>query len=148
MNISPNRLERYYERYEFTTRHMLSSSDCESQSIAELLELEPDAHQQLLQLWCGYTEPKGGLELRTAIADLYEKRTCPHDVLVCSSAQEGLFLFYHAVLLPGDHVIVETPCYEPGLELARSAGADVSPWPRRWERGWAHDLDELRELVR
>lgn len=33
MNLPPFRIERYYERYEFTTRYMLSSSDCELRSI-------------------------------------------------------------------------------------------------------------------
>jgi aspartate/methionine/tyrosine aminotransferase len=37
MEVSPFRIERYYARYEFTTRYMLSSSDCESRTIGELL---------------------------------------------------------------------------------------------------------------
>ena len=51
-------------------------------------------------------------------------------------------------LAPGDHVIVETPCYGSAIELARSTGADVSLWQRRYEDGWAHDLDELERLLR
>jgi hypothetical protein len=39
---------------------MLSSSDCESRTIGALLELEPGAHERLLETWCGYTEPPGG----------------------------------------------------------------------------------------
>ena len=47
---------------------MLSSSDCQSRTIAELLELEPDAHERLLECWCGYTESPGAPALRRAIA--------------------------------------------------------------------------------
>ena len=68
MELEPFRIERFYARYEFTTRYMLSSSDCESRTIAELLELEPDAHERLLRDWCGYTESEGAPELREAIA--------------------------------------------------------------------------------
>ena len=40
----PFRIEKFFERYEFTTRYTLSSSDCESQPIGHLLGLEPGAH--------------------------------------------------------------------------------------------------------
>jgi len=140
MDVGPFRIERYYARYEFTTRYMLSSSDCESRTIESLLELEPDAHAKLLSTWCGYTESPGAPELRAAIAGCYE-RISPDEVIVTSCAEEGIFLVYHALLRAGDHGIVETPCYESALELARSTGADVSPWDRRYEEGWVHDLD-------
>jgi aspartate/methionine/tyrosine aminotransferase len=147
VELSPFRIERFYAQYEHSTRFMLSSSDCESRTIAELLALEPDAQQRLLQCWCGYTEPPGGPDLRQAIAALYE-RTGAAEVVATSCAEEGIFLLYHAVLRPGDHVIVETPCYESALEIARSTGAEVSQWRRRYEDGWAHDLGALARLIR
>ena len=147
MDVKPFRIERYYGRYEFTTRYMLSSSDCESRTIEELLALEPDAHARLLATWCGYTESPGAAELREAIAALYE-RVDPDDVIVTSCAEEGIFLINNALLGPGDHAIVETPCYESALELARGSGAEVTEWRRRYEDGWAHDLDALAGAVR
>jgi len=54
----------------------------------------------------------------------------------------------HALLRTGDHVIVETPCYESALQVAKSTGAQVSRWERRYEDGWAHDLDALAGLIR
>jgi len=147
MDVNPFRIERYYAQYEFTTRYMLSSSDCESRTIEEVLALEPDAHDRLLSTWCGYTESPGAPELREAIAGLYE-RIDPDDVIVCSCAEEGIFLLYHSLLGTGDHAIVETPCYESALELARSTGAGVDEWRRRYEDGWAHDFDALERSVR
>jgi hypothetical protein len=147
MELAPFRIERFYAHHEFTTRYMLSSSDCESRTIAELLELEPDAHARLLATWCGYTESAGAPELREAIAAIYDGID-PDEVIVTSCAEEGIFLLYDALLEPGDHAIVETQCYESALELARSTGAAVEEWRRRYEDGWAHDVDALRELVR
>src|SRR5437763_1831179 len=147
MDVAPFRIERYYARYEFTTRFMLSSSDCESRTIESLVALEPDAHPRLLETWCGYTESAGAPELREAIAGLYQ-RIDPDDVIVTSCAEEGIFLLHHALLRPGDHAIVETPCYQSAFELARSAGAEVSPWRRRYQGGWAHDLGALTDSVR
>ena len=53
VELAPFRIEQYYARYEFSTRYMLSSSDCESRTIGELLGLEPDAADRLREHWCG-----------------------------------------------------------------------------------------------
>jgi aspartate/methionine/tyrosine aminotransferase len=147
MDVRPFRIERYYAQHEFTTRFMLSSSDCESRTIEGVLALEPDAHARLLATWCGYTEWPGSLELRQAIVAIYDGIE-PDDVIVTSCAEEGIFLLYHALLGDGDHAIVETPCYESAFELARSTGATASEWRRRYEDGWAHDFDALERSVR
>jgi hypothetical protein len=33
VELKPFRIERFYARYEFTTRYMLSSSDCEARAL-------------------------------------------------------------------------------------------------------------------
>jgi aspartate/methionine/tyrosine aminotransferase len=147
VEIEPFAIERYYERFEFSTELMLSSSDCESLSVSELLELEPDAQRRLHELRLGYTETPGSPELRAAVAGLYE-HIDPEDVLTLAAAEEGIFVTYHALLRPGDHVVVEAPCYGSAIEVARSTGAEVSLWLRRHEDGWAHDVDALERMLR
>jgi aspartate/methionine/tyrosine aminotransferase len=147
MQIRPFAIERFYERWEFRAELMLSSSDCESRSVAELLELEPEVQERLLGMRLGYTEVPGSAELRAAVASGYE-RVAPRDTLALAAAEEGIFVAYHALLEAGDHAIVEAPCYGSAIELARSAGADVSLWQRRHEDGWEHDLDALERLLR
>jgi aspartate/methionine/tyrosine aminotransferase len=146
MQIKPFRIEQYFGKHEFTAKYLLSSSDAESRTIQELLDLEPDAQQRLLEHWCGYTESAGAPWLREVIAGIY-KRIESENVLVLSAAEEGIFVLYHALVGPGDHVIVETPCFESGLEVARSTGAEVSEWRRRFEDGWAHDVAALEKLI-
>jgi aspartate/methionine/tyrosine aminotransferase len=147
MRLAPFRIEKYYAEHEFTARYMLSSSDAESVSVADLLALEPDASERLFAQRLGYTESPGAPELRAAAASIYET-TEPDDVVVVSAAEEGIFAAYHALLRPGDHVVVETPCYESAVEVARSTGAAVSEWRRVAADGWAHDLDALARLLR
>jgi aspartate/methionine/tyrosine aminotransferase len=147
MRIRPFAIERFYERWEFAAELMLSSSDCESRGVADLLALEPDARERLLGLRLGYTEVPGSLELRSAVASRYQHAS-PGDVLTLAAAEEGIFIAYHALLAPGDHVIVEAPCYGSAIEVARSTGAEVSLWRRRHEDGWAHHVEELERLVR
>jgi len=147
VQIEPFALERFYEKWEFAAELMLSSSDCETLAVSELLALEPDAVERLLGLRLGYTEVPGSRELREAIAGRYE-RVESEDVLSLAAAEEGIFIAYHALLGPGEHAIVETPCYGAALEVARSTGAAVSLWRRRWEDGWAHDVEALERLLR
>ncbi|MGI8972748.1 MAG: aminotransferase class I/II-fold pyridoxal phosphate-dependent enzyme [Gaiella sp.] len=147
MRLPPFRIERWYERYEFTTELMLSSSDCESVTVQEVLELEPDAGARLGALTLGYTEVPGSHELRAAVAALYAI-VGPADVLTLAAAEEGIFAVEHAVLGPGDHAVVETPCYESALAVARSTGAEVDTWTRAYADGWGHDLEALERLLR
>ncbi len=146
MQIQPFRIEQYFGKYEFTAKYLLSSSDAESRTVQELLDLEPGSHERLLKHWCGYTESPGAPALREVISGMY-RGVRPEDVLVMAATEEGIFVLYHALLSPGDHVIVETPCYESALEVARSTGARVSEWPRSEENGWAHDLAALEKLI-
>jgi len=146
VQIQPFAIERFYERWEFRVELMLSSSDCEALSVADLLLLEPDSQARLHEQRLGYTEVPGSHELRSAVAGRYQHLE-PENVLTLAAAEEGIFLAYHALLIPGDHAVVEAPCYGSAIEVARSAGADVSLWQRSHEDGWAHDLDALERML-
>lgn len=147
MRWSPFKLERYFARWEFAVDHVLCASDCESMAVAELLALEPGATDRFQALWLGYTESAGAPELREAIAGLYAD-IAPSDILVHSGAEEAIFLFMHAVLEPGDHIVVHWPCYQSLAEVARGLGCEVTPWRAVASRGWALDPDDLPHLLR
>ena len=147
MQITPFRIEEYMAKYEFAAKYLLSSSDAESVTIADLLALEPGAHDAFLKHWCGYTESPGAPWLREALAPIYSS-IHSDQLIVVSAAEEAIFLFYHALLTPQDHTIVETPCYESALTVPKSTGAAVSEWRRKPENGWAHDLSAFEALIR
>jgi aspartate/methionine/tyrosine aminotransferase len=147
MKISPFKLERYFAKYEFNVDYLLCCSDCESLAIQDLLALEPDAAERFQQHWLGYTESEGGLSLRQEIGKLYTTIE-PEHVLVHTGAEEAIFLFMHATLEAGDHVIVHWPCYQSLGEVARSIGCRVTLWEAREENNWALGLDELRQHLR
>ncbi len=146
MKLPPFRIEHYYGKYEFAAEIMLSSSDAQSRPVSEIFDLEPGSRARFETQWLGYTEAPGAPYLRETIAKLY-KTTAADDVLVLASAEEGIFVLYHTLAGSGDHIIVETPCYESAIQLARSTGASVSLWQRRFEDGWAHDLRALEALI-
>jgi aspartate/methionine/tyrosine aminotransferase len=147
MELSAFQLERYFAKYEFSTKYLLCCSDCESVTIADLLSLEPDAAERFSQHWLGYTESLGATSLRQEITRLYPG-IGTEQILVHSGAEEAIFLFMNALLKPGDHIIVHSPCYQSLFEVAKSLGAEVTFWQAHEEAGWALDLDELKAAIR
>ena len=139
-------LERYFAVHEFSAKHLLCCSDCESISTGELLAMEPGAQEGLLGLRLGYTESPGSPSLRREIARTY-RFMAPENVLVCTGAEEAIYLFMHAALGRGDHIVVQAPCYQSLAAVAGSLGCKVSRWEAREEDGWAPDLRALRTLV-
>lgn len=147
MRLKEFQLERFFARHEFEARYLLCCSDCESFSIQRILSLEPGIEGEFHNQWLGYTDSKGSAQLRKEIASLY-KQIEPRQVLVHSGAQEAIFGFMNGVLDPGDHVIVESPCYQSLKELPAFAGAGVSLWALAEAGGcWKADINELERLV-
>jgi aspartate/methionine/tyrosine aminotransferase len=58
----------------------------------------------------------------------------------CSGAN---FLAIAALVGAGDHVLVERPTYDPLIGACRLMGAEVHRFDRRFENGYAIDLDDL-----
>jgi aspartate/methionine/tyrosine aminotransferase len=147
LKIPDFKLEHYFERYEFSVPHLLSSSDAEPWRLDQLLPL---ADEELRGLWdgltLGYTEVRGHPLLREAIAGLYEHVTA-EDVIVFAAAQEPIFALSNVAIQPGDHVIAVVPSYQSLYEVARSLGAEVSLVPLRPD-DWSLDLDAIRAQLR
>ena len=147
MKINPFQLERYFAHYEFSSRYLLSSSDCDGFTLKEILAL---ANSKELEQWnslsLGYTESSGLPELRAAIAGLY-KNVLPDDVFVLSPG-EANFMAMNVLLQPGDHVICMAPAYQSLYEVAKSIGCELTFWnPSSDESGWYYDPEALHQLT-
>ncbi len=140
-------LERYFSRYEFSVRHLLSSSDCETVTMGALVNRADDECRELWEaLRLGYTESPGLPLLREEIASLYSG-IGRHDVLEIVP-EEGIFLAMNALLEPGDHVIVTHPGYQSLFSLAETIGCEVTYWQPDEERGWRFDPTFVRRALR
>lgn len=141
MRLPPFELERYFAPREFVARAQLSSSDCESLSLDEVL-VHADA--EMRALWStqklGYGEYRGHPVLRDEIAKLHAG-TKSDDTLACAPA-EGILLAMGALVDSGDRVVCCAPAYQSLHEIARGAGCVVDEWP------WPFDVDRLASIVR
>ncbi len=146
MQLHPFALERYFARYEFAVRHLLSASDCDGPSLPELLALADDEVTSAWQaLRLGYTESQGLPALRAEVAawclqtldNRAPRKAVIHDsagqgatvaprspalraddVLLCAP-EEGILLMMLALVGPHDHVVSIFPGYQSLYDIAR-----------------------------
>lgn len=147
MQIQPFRLERFFAKYEFSAPYLLCCSDCEAMSLGDLLKMDPEAEAEFKDLWLGYTESLGHPVLREQIAELYNGVSADQ-VLVHTGAEEAIFNAMNALLQPGDHVIVQYPCYQSLAEVAIAIGCEVSYWRLEDGPAWKLDFDFLSDQIK
>jgi aspartate/methionine/tyrosine aminotransferase len=142
------KLERYFGKYEFAVRYLLSPSDCESISVSELLALSDAEGRRLWdELRLGYTESPGHPALRAEIARLYDSIT-PEQIVV-AAPEELILIAMHSLLRPGDHVLCAAPAYQSLYEVARALGCEVElVWLQAGEREWRLEIDKLRGRIK
>jgi aspartate/methionine/tyrosine aminotransferase len=147
MTIQPFKLERYFARYEFSVKYLLSSSDCESLGMDELLGMaSPESRAVWEGLKLGYTESQGQPLLREEAAKLYEH--IPADNVLIAAPEEAIFVAMQTLLQPGEHVIAVSPTYQSLYEIARSLGCHVTPWPlQSTPASWALDIQQLEASI-
>lgn len=153
MKIKPFQTERFFALHEFRAPYLLCASDCESLTIEELLQLAEASWKTLAEVHLGYTESQGAPALREQIAALYANLDAD-DIIELGAPEEGIFLTMHALLEPGDEVVVLTPCYDSLVNVAEYLGCKVVRWAvsqageeLEGEGGWKLELDTLARLV-
>jgi aspartate/methionine/tyrosine aminotransferase len=147
MKIEPFAIERYFAKYEFSSRYLLSCSDCEPLGLAELLAMSNETTAALWEnLTLAYTESAGHPLLRAAIAGLY--RGMEIDDVLVTVPEEGIFLLMQALLEPGDHVVCTFPAYQSLYQLAQTIGCKVTFWKPEEETGWRFDPQQLAPLFK
>jgi aspartate/methionine/tyrosine aminotransferase len=147
MKLKPFKLERYFAKYEFSVKYLLSSSDCDGLLQSELLKLADDETRKLWErLALGYTDSLGHPLLRDEISKLYQG-TSAIDCLVVVP-EEGIFIALNSILQKGDHVICTFPGYQSLYEVAEGLGCEVTRWEPEEENGWRFDPDSLEQNIR
>ncbi len=148
MKLKPFQLERYFAQYEFTAKYLLSSSDCDGLSLAEVLALATPEERAVWQNQkLGYTESLGWPALREEISTLYSGVN-PEEVVVMSPGEVN-FIYMNTLLEKTDHVICMAPAYQSLYEVVNGIGCEVSFWnPVENELNrWHYDTDQLERLV-
>jgi aspartate/methionine/tyrosine aminotransferase len=145
MQLKSFKLERFFEKFEFSAKYLLSSSDCEPLTKKELLSSASPEHLALWDnLWLGYTESKGHPLLRESIAGLYEGIDAAGVLEVIP--EEGIFIVMNTLLHPGDHMVVSFPAYQSLYQVAEARGCAVSYWTPD-SSNWEFHVARLAGLI-
>lgn len=149
MNIAPFKLERLFDKYEFSVKYLLSLSDCEPLSQSEITDLmDREDRSKWEKLSFGYTETPGGPELRRIISEISYGEIAK-DELVVAAPEELIFLTLNALLNKEDHVIVIHPHYQSLSEIPKAIGCEVSNWSmKNVDQTWRIDLEQLEQLIK
>jgi aspartate aminotransferase len=99
-----------------------------------------------------YLQTNGVPRLRELIAaKLRNKNHIPVDdpehVLVTNGGIHGVYMLCHALLEPGDEVIVPDPEWPPVVGNVLSAKGVAVPCPLHESLGWRYDFDELESKI-
>ncbi len=141
------RLEQQMLGWKKYTNMTMHESDVQPMRMSEVLALADDELSgDWENLTLKYTETNGGIKLRTEIAKLY-RGVDPSQVIVFAGADEAIWVFFTAMLKPGDNVVVLWPAYEALYQLASLAGAEVSLVPLD-PNGWSVHVDEVAKAIR
>ncbi len=85
------------------------------------------------------------------VAKLRDKNRIPVDsadeVMVTTGGIHAVFCVCHALLEPGDEVLVPDPEWPPAQGNVAGARGVAVPYPLHASRGWRPDIDELGRLV-
>ena len=147
MRIKDFAVERYFAKYEFAAKYLLSSSDCDGYGMDYVLGLASDSEKQLWEnLSLGYTETVGSEFLRNAIKQHYE--TIQLDEILVASPGEANFILMNVLLNAGDHVICMSPMYQSLYQVAKDIGCNISYWQPTIEQGsWYYNPSDLKNLI-
>jgi aspartate/methionine/tyrosine aminotransferase len=138
-------MERFMSKWENQVDYNLSESGVHPVTVRELLD-DPELEQRILDTELNYPQANGIVELRENIARLYPGATTDN-VLVTVGAAEANFISVHTLVQPGEEMVVMLPNYMQIWGIGHNLGAQVKSFHLVEERGWAPDLDELREAV-
>lgn len=147
MNIF--KLEEYLAKYEFSAKYLLCCSDAESFSMSEIISMANPAQRGLWHdLRLGYTESPGLPLLRETIAKELYPGLDPDSILTFAGAEEGIFCALSTLVVPADHVIVLTPCYQSLLEVPKSKGVEITEISLKEENDWRIDLEAIASAIK
>ena len=93
----------------------------------------------------GGQHPYGYPQLAEAIAARYGVR--PDNVVTTVGTSMAIFMACAALLDRGDEALIESPAYEPLVEVPRVLGAVLKRVPRRFEDGFQVDPDEWKRAL-
>ena len=90
--------------------------------------------------------------LRKAFAEKMRKKNgipigSDDELLVTNGGTHGLYAVFHALLEPGDEVIIPEPEWPPTMAMVKAAGGVPVQVPLREELGWRWNIADVEKAI-
>lgn len=90
--------------------------------------------------------------LRKAFAEKLRKKNhipvgSDDEIMVSNGGTHGLYAVFHALLEPGDEVIIPEPEWPPTMAIVKTAGGTGVQVPLGEELGWRWNIDEVERAI-
>jgi len=144
--FQPFEMERFMSKFEQEVDYNLSESGVHPILLSELLDDDLEATHDLLTTDLNYPHVNGIPELRHNIAEMYQGAGS-ENVLVTVGAIEANYISVRTLLSPGDEILVMVPNYMQIWGIAKNHQYSLKTFPLVEEKGWAPNLDALRDAV-
>ncbi|MEO8028149.1 MAG: aminotransferase class I/II-fold pyridoxal phosphate-dependent enzyme [Bryobacteraceae bacterium] len=144
MRFDPFLLDEWLDRNPHP-RFNLASSTGPVWTLRELAALEDGCLDRLLSTRLLYTDQRGTIELREAVAEA--EGVSPNHVQIVAGSSEALWMLYFHAAEPGANVVVPWPCFSPMLSMPKSLGLETRLYHLRRENAYTVDVDEVLSLV-
>ena len=113
-------------------------------AVERALEADPDIGK--------YALPDGLPELRRLAADTHLAATgvaadSDENVLITAGNMQGLNALFHALIDPGDEIVLTDPGFASHVQQVRLCGGSPVYWKMDEAAGWSLDLDALEALI-
>jgi len=113
-------------------------------SVEKMLEADPDIGK--------YALPDGLPELRALVAKEHFAATgieadADQNVMITAGNMQGLNALFHAIIDPGDQIIVTDPGFASHFQQIRLCGGEPVHWRMNEAEDWRLDVESLAELI-
>lgn len=110
-----------------------------------------EAVQRALPIAQGYSDSRGILAAREAVADFYARNevrgVSPDDVILGNGVSELISLVLQALVDQGDEILVPAPDYPLWTAQVTLSGGRAVHYPCDEANGWVPDLDAIEQLI-
>ncbi len=145
MKIEPFEMERMQSTWENIVEYDLSESGILPLTLGELVEMGLDM-KSLMDVPLGYSQSNGTPELKELLTKIYPG-AAHENIEVTNGTSEANYLLALSLIQEGDGFALEMPNYMQLWGLPRSLGAEVAPFPLRFEDNWEPDWEEFEKAV-
>jgi aspartate/methionine/tyrosine aminotransferase len=143
MRIKTFDIEKWYSKYEFSSKYNLSTSGI---SPSFFFDKNKEIINNIKIYEFPYSEGQGNKELRDLLSHIYNVKS--ENILITNGAIESLFLLQTVLSEKNINIICLKPTYNALFQIFESFGVNIINWEIKYENNFRPDFENLEFLIK